>query len=71
MSVIRRIAKSIGEFGWPAGVCALIAIFAYAIEGDPTVTKGGVSLQFMLGMYAACAIVSGTVLGLLRPLATG
>jgi hypothetical protein len=71
MSVMRRVANSIGEFGWPAGACALIAIVAYASDGDAITAKGGVSLQFMLGMYAACAIVSGTVLGLLRPLATG
>jgi len=71
MSVTRRVAKAIGEVGWSAGACALIAIIAYASEGDAIAAKGGVPLGYLLGIYATCAIASGTVLGLMRPIATG
>ena len=64
MSVIRRIAKSIGDRLAGGVVCALMSYCRLRERrGTPTTAKGGVSLQYMLGCAAACAIVSGTVLG--------
>ncbi len=67
----RRVAAAIGEAGWAAAACSLIAVVAYALEWDAIVARGGVSLLGLLGIYAGCAIVSGTVLGIMRPLTAG
>lgn len=70
-SLSRRIVAAVGQAGWSAAACALVAIVAYARDGDSIVADGGVSLLRLLGIYAACAVVAGTALGVMRPFATG
>ena len=65
----RRIATALGEAGWSAAACALIAIVVYARDGDSIVAHGGVPLHHLLGIYATCAIFAGIALGIMRPLA--
>lgn len=70
-SLTRRVATTVGQAAWSAAACALIAIAAYARDGDAIVANGGVSLLRLLGIYAACAVVAGTVFGIIRPFAAG
>ncbi len=69
-SLARRVAVSLGEAAWSAAACALVAVVAYAHDGDSIVAAGGVPLFQLLSIYAACAAVAGTVLGILRPFTT-
>lgn len=69
-SLTRRTARAIGQAAWSAAACALVAIIAYARDGESIVARGGVSLPRLLGIYVACAIAAGTVLGIMRPFAT-
>lgn len=69
-SLAARVAVSLREAAWSAAACALVAVLAYARDGDSIVAAGGVSLLQLLGIYAACAAVAGTVLGILRPFTT-
>jgi hypothetical protein len=70
-TLTKRSIAAIAEAGWSAGACALIAVAVYAFEGDAIVAGGGIPLYGLLAIYAGCAIVAGTVLGITRPLITG
>lgn len=71
MRILGRILTSIGELAWYAAAAAIIAALIYLAEGEKITKEGGLPLARIIGMYAIVALVSGIVLGLLRPLARG
>lgn len=71
MSMIYRVKEEIIRTSWSAAACALIAIAIYAKEGDRIAAAGGVDLPHLVALYFAIAVVSGTILGVLKPLAKG
>lgn len=70
-SVSHRIGTAIIELTWYAAACAILAMLIYATEGQSIAKEGGLPLGKIVGVYAAVAIVSGAILGILRPLAKG
>jgi hypothetical protein len=71
MTVLHRIGVAITDLAWYAAACAILAALIYATEGSQIVSDGGLSLGKIVGVYAAVAIVSGVILGILRPIAKG
>lgn len=71
MTLLTRIAHGIGTALLSAIGCSAIAVYVYASEGTSIVRNGGLTLGSLIAVYAATAVASGTILGLLRPFARG
>jgi hypothetical protein len=70
-NVASRILKSIGDLAWYAAAGSIIAALIYWTKPDQFTAGQDLTLREVVMLYAADTIVSGVVLGLLRPLATG
>jgi hypothetical protein len=51
-----------------AAYCAGMAVLVYVVNGERAIVRAtGLSFQMLLLLYAATALLSGTVLGILKP----
>jgi hypothetical protein len=69
--VTSRILASIADLSWYGAACTILAALIYWNEQDSIARDGGLSLGRLVAVYVAITILSGVILGVLRPLAKG
>lgn len=65
--LFKRILRGIGQMAWPSVASAIVAIVVYSQDKQATTGENAAPLPLLLGIYAGTAVLSGAIIGALKP----